>query len=111
VARASRGRDTPPERADRIRLDKWLWHARFFRTRSLASGAVDDGRVRVNGVRVLRPGQAVGPGDALTVALDEDVRVVRIIACGTRRGPASEARELYRDLALDHSPALSSPLE
>jgi len=81
-----------------IRLDKWLWFARLCKTRSLATREVSDGRVRVNGTRVLKPAQAVGPGDTLTYARGPQVLVVRIDATGTRRGPAPEAQALYHDL-------------
>jgi ribosome-associated heat shock protein Hsp15 len=82
----------------RLRLDKWLWHARFFRTRTLAAGQVAAGHVRVNGARVVKPAQAVGPGDVLTFAQGARVRVVRIAALGARRGPAAEAQALYDEL-------------
>jgi len=77
------------------RIDKWLWHARFFKTRPLAQAAVSAGRVRRNGVRVEKPGLDVKLGDILTIARGRDVAVVRVLACGTRRGPASEAQGLY----------------
>ncbi len=83
----------------RVRLDKWLWQARFFKSRSLASAAVEGGHVRVNGQHVVKPAQPVGPGDVLTFAQAGLIRVVRIIGCGTRRGPATEARQLYTDLS------------
>ena len=80
------------------RIDKWLWHARFYRTRSLAQAAVSAGRIRRNGVRIEKPGHEVKPGDILTIARGRDVAVVRILACGTRRGPAGEAQALYEIL-------------
>lgn len=83
---------------DRIRIDKWLWQARFFKTRGLAGGVVTAGHLRINGDRTAKPGRAVGPGDVLTFRQAARVRVVRILACGTRRGPAAEARTLYVDL-------------
>jgi ribosome-associated heat shock protein Hsp15 len=82
----------------RIRLDKWLWQARFFKSRSLSAGAIEAGQVRLNGTRAAKPAQAVGPGDVLTFAQGRQVRVVEILGCGTRRGPAAEAQALYRDL-------------
>lgn len=82
----------------RIRLDKWLWQARAFRSRSLAAAAVSAGRVRINGARTDRPGHAVGPGDVLTFAQGSMIRLWRIRAPGTRRGPAAEAQGLYDDL-------------
>ncbi|MBN2906799.1 MAG: RNA-binding S4 domain-containing protein [Rhodobacteraceae bacterium] len=81
-----------------MRLDKWLWQARFFKTRSLAAKVVAGGHVRVNATRTDKPGARVGPGDTLTFAQGRDIRVVRILAPGTRRGPAPEARALYDDL-------------
>ncbi|MFP4328059.1 MAG: RNA-binding S4 domain-containing protein [Paracoccaceae bacterium] len=82
----------------RLRLDKWLWQARFFKTRSLAARQVSEGRCRVNGTRVTKPAHAVGPGDVLTFAQAREVRVIRVVALGVRRGPAEEARALYHDL-------------
>lgn len=82
-----------------MRLDKWLWQARFFKTRGLAARAVTSGGVRVNAQRVLKPATAVAVGDGLTVVQHGRVRVVRIRALGLRRGPAAEAALLYQDLA------------
>ncbi len=87
-----------------IRLDKWLWHARFFKTRGLASKLVGDGRVRVNAERTVKPARQVGAGDTLTFAQGSTVRVVRIVALGVRRGPAPEARALYADLRPEPAP-------
>ncbi len=89
-----------------IRLDKWLWFARFFKTRTLSARTVSQGHVRVNGTRVDKPSIAVGGGDALTFAQGRRVRVVEIIATGTRRGPAIEAQTLYRDLSPEMPTAL-----
>lgn len=90
-----------PDRAARptIRLDKWLWHARFYKTRGLATKAVQGGGIRLNSVHVTKPAQNVGPGDTLTFALAGQVRVVRLLAVGVRRGPAPEAQALYEDLS------------
>ncbi len=98
---------------ERLRLDKWLWQARFFRTRTLAATMVAQGGVRVNGTLIARPAQSVGPGDTLTFAQGGRIRVVRIIATGTRRGPAPEAARLYRDLdlAAPTGDAAPAPLE
>jgi ribosome-associated heat shock protein Hsp15 len=84
---------------DTIRVDKWLWYARFFKSRTLASRAVAAGRVRINSERVLKSHGAVKPGDVLTFPQGHDIRVVRVVQVGERRGPAPEARELYEDLA------------
>lgn len=97
------------EACDTIRLDKWLWQARFFKSRSIAAGLVSAGRVRVDGIPVSKPARAVGPGQVLTFPQEHDVRVVRIIACGTRRGPAVEAQTLYDDLSPVVARAPSNP--
>ncbi|HWA91935.1 MAG TPA: RNA-binding S4 domain-containing protein [Rhizomicrobium sp.] len=81
--------------ADRIRIDKWLWHARFYKTRALAAQAAQSGRIRRNGNRVEKAGLEVKIGDVLTLGRGHELVVVRILACGTRRGPASEAQTLY----------------
>jgi ribosome-associated heat shock protein Hsp15 len=79
----------------RQRLDKWLWHARFARTRSLAARLVSDGYVRVNGTRAVAPAHVVKRGDVLTLALVRTTLVVKIAGFDERRGPAVEARKLY----------------
>lgn len=86
------------EAQPKLRLDKWLWQARFFKTRSLAAKQVGAGHVRVNGNRALKPAFGVGPGDVLTFVQGDDVRVVRVVALGERRGPAPEAQTLFDDL-------------
>lgn len=89
-------RDTPDDGA--IRLDKWLVHARLFKTRGLAAERIEGGGVRVNGQPGRKPGRAVRPGDVLTIAAHGRVRMLRILAPGDRRGPATEAQLLYQDL-------------
>ena len=84
--------------AARLRLDKWLWQARFCKSRSLAAGLIEAGSVRVNGSRVSRPGRDIGVGDVLTFPQGTRIRVVRILALGLRRGRAHEAQALYLDL-------------
>ncbi|HVY66671.1 MAG TPA: RNA-binding S4 domain-containing protein [Gammaproteobacteria bacterium] len=80
---------------DRLRIDRWLWCARFFKTRSVAAEAVRGGHVRLNGQRV-KPAHAVKVGDAVTIELrDESERDVRIAAIPVRRGPAPEASATY----------------
>lgn len=81
-----------------IRLDKWLWQARFFRTRSLAARVIAAGGVRLNAERTDKPARQVGPGDVLTFAQGARVRVVRILAPGSRRGPPAEAAGLFEEL-------------
>ena len=83
----------------RQRLDKWLWFARFARSRSLAAGLVEDGFVRVNGARASDPAKAVAVGDVVTVAAAHVTAAVRVAGLGERRGPAPEARLLYNDLS------------
>jgi ribosome-associated heat shock protein Hsp15 len=85
--------------ADSIRLDKWLWQARFCKSRSIAAALVAEGRVRVNSERVTKSARSVGPGDVLTFPQGGAIRVVRVLAAGERRGPAAEAQGLYEDLA------------
>lgn len=84
------------ESGDRIRIDKWLWAARFFKTRSLAAQAVDGGRVRLNGARV-KPAKEVKPGDEVAVHIGEVEWLVDIRALSGRRGPAEAARQLYEE--------------
>lgn len=81
-----------------MRIDKWLWHARFFKTRTLAASVVSAGHVRINSVKAAKPAQGVAAGDVLTFAQGDHVRVVRVLAHGVRRGPAPEAQTLYEDL-------------
>ncbi len=83
----------------RLRLDKWLWYARFFKSRSLAGKLCAAGKVRVNRVPVAKPHAAVKPTDVLTFPQGNRIRVIRILALGSRQGPAPEARSLYEDLA------------
>ena len=83
---------------DKQRLDKWLWHARVVKARTSAAQLVEKGHVRINGVRETAPGHAVKPGDVLTIALDRNVRVLKVIGFSERRGDASAARVLYEDL-------------
>lgn len=89
-----------------LRLDKWLWHARIFRSRSLASKFCLEGRIRIGGRVVEKAHLLVKPGDVLTFAHGRDVKVLKIVALGKRRGPAPEARTLYEDLS---TPTPSAP--
>lgn len=82
-----------------IRLDKWLWFARFFKSRSMASTQCLNSKVRVDGAVVTKAHFAVRPGHVLTFVQGNHVRVVKVLALGTRRGPAPEAQQLYEDLA------------
>jgi len=84
--------------ADTIRIDKWLWHARFFKTRTLAQTFVTGGNIRVNTLRVEKANHSVKPGDVLTFVRGH-VRVIEIVALADKRGPASVAQTLYNDLS------------
>ena len=77
------------------RIDKWLWHARFARTRSAAQRLAASGHVRVNREKVTAPSRLVRPGDVLTLALGGGVKVIRVCGITNRRGGAEAARQLY----------------
>ncbi len=83
---------------ERQRLDKWLWHARVVKARSSAAALVEAGHVRLNGVREKAPGHAVKAGDVVTIALDNSVRILKVVAFAECRGDATAARVLYEDL-------------
>jgi ribosome-associated heat shock protein Hsp15 len=84
---------------DGLRLDKWLWHARFYKSRTLAAAACSSGRIRINGVPIAKSHRQLKTGDVLTFPHGSHIRIIRVLALGSRRGPASEARLLYQDLA------------
>lgn len=86
------------ETPENPRLDKWLWYARFFKSRTLATRLCASGRLRVNGSIVKKAHYVLKPGDVLTFPKGPHIRVIRVMAMGTRRGPAVEARTLYDDL-------------
>lgn len=95
----------PGEHADwreaphqRVRIDVWLWRARFASSRTLAAQFVAGGNVRISGRRCETAARLVGAGNVLTLTLPSGVRVILIIAIGTRRGPVPEARALYTDV-------------
>lgn len=81
-----------------MRIDKWLWAARFYKTRSLASDAVEGGHVEVNGERA-KPSKQIRVGDELRVRLNQNTHVIHVRGLSERRGPASEARTLYDETA------------
>ncbi len=85
--------------ADKIRIDKWLWHARFFKSRTLAGRFCQGGKVRLNDQPIAKAHALVGAGDVLTFAKANQIKVVQIVDVGTRRGPAPEAQTLYEDLS------------
>ena len=78
-----------------LRIDKWLWHARFCKTRSIAQEKASQGHIRINGQRVEKPSTTVRIGDIMTLSAGGDVISLRVTALGVRRGPAAEARSLY----------------
>jgi ribosome-associated heat shock protein Hsp15 len=88
-----------PAATPKLRLDKWLWQARFFKGRALAAELIEAGSVRVNGQRTTKPGRDISEGDVLTFPQGTRIRLVRVLALGLRRGPATEAQALYVDLA------------
>jgi ribosome-associated heat shock protein Hsp15 len=92
------------------RLDKWLWHARIVKTRSLATQLVGKGKFRVNREKIAKPAHPVKCGDVITTAVFGHVRVLQIAGLSERRGPAAEARALYVDLTpAETSDAEASP--
>ena len=88
----------PAAGPDRQRIDRWLWHARLVRTRDAAAALASRGHVRVNGARIRAPGRMVRTGDVITVALERDVRVLKVKGFVNRRGPAGADQILYEDL-------------
>jgi ribosome-associated heat shock protein Hsp15 len=85
--------------AETQRLDKWLWFARVVKTRTLAARLVASGHVRLNSRRIEAPSKTVAPGDVLTIALERQVRVLKVRQPGTRRGAYPEARLLFEELS------------
>lgn len=80
------------------RIDVWLWHARLYKTRSLATKMVRGGKVRLNGNLCKKSSANVTIGDVLTFTRSQEVYIAKILAIGDRRGPAPEAQQLYQDL-------------
>ncbi len=81
-----------------LRLDKWLWFARFFKSRTLSAKLCQSGRVRVNGTLIGKSKHSISQGDVLTFPKGAHIRVIKILDLGERRGPAVEAQALYEDL-------------
>jgi len=99
------------------RLDRWLWCARLYKTRTLATRAVASTPVRINGVRTKKPAHSLRVGDVITLARGPDIKVLKVRAHALRRGPAAEAQALYEDLspprpekATEKMPHSSSPV-
>ncbi|MHB0982567.1 MAG: RNA-binding S4 domain-containing protein [Thiobacillus sp.] len=89
-------------RAGKMRLDKWLWAARFFKTRSLASQAIEQGRVKLAGERV-KPAREIGPGDRLDLLVGDADWTVTVRALSMQRGPAPVAQALYEEDPASHA--------
>lgn len=83
--------------AETQRIDKWLWYARFYKSRSLCAKQVSEGKIRVNSVKISKPAQGLLVGDVLTFVKAEQVRLIKVLDLGTRRGSAPEAQTLYED--------------
>ena len=81
--------------SESLRIDKWLWHARFCKTRAIAQEKAMAGFIRLNGQRVEKPSAAVRVGDVMTLPAGNGVISIKVVALGIRRGPATEARTLY----------------
>jgi ribosome-associated heat shock protein Hsp15 len=99
IAAMTRGKQAQEtSAAPRVRVDKWLWAARFYKTRSLAAEAIDAGHVRVDGERV-KPAQPVHAASRVTIGKREATFEVEVVDVSERRGPASQAAALYRETA------------
>lgn len=81
---------------ERLRIDKWLWAARFFKTRSIAKTAIEGGKVHIDGQRV-KVSREIGVGDIVVVKQGWDEKEIEVMALSDRRGPASEAQRLYAE--------------
>ena len=86
---------------EKIRLDTWLWYARFYKSRSLSSKAILNGKLRINSNKITKPATKVKTNDVLTLNYINEIRIIQIQSLGSRRGPASEAQSLYIDLTED----------
>lgn len=80
---------------DKVRIDKWLWWARFFKTRSLAAKKISNGAVRVNSQRVSKPSAEVTIDDVLTLKQEKIVQVIRVVSLGQRRESYEKAKKMY----------------
>ena len=81
---------------DKVRLDKWLWAARFFKTRALATEAINGGHVHLNGTRP-KPSRTLSEGDQLAIRKGQDTFEITVLLLTDKRGPASLARQLYQE--------------
>ena len=90
--------------AETQRIDKWLWYARFYKSRSLCAKQVSEGKVSVNDVKISKPAHGLVVGDVLTFVKAEQSRIIKVLDLGTRRGAAPEAQLLYEDSSLPRPP-------
>ena len=93
---------------DGLRIDKWLWQARFFKTRALAADVARSGSLRLNGERIAKASQTIKVGDVLVFPQASRTRMIKVLDFGVRRGPASEAQTLYEDLDPPQEPTEAS---
>ena len=84
---------------EKIRLDTWLWYARFYKSRSLSSKAILSGKLRLNSNKIIKPASRIKINDVLTINHINMVRIIQVQSLGSRRGPASEAQKLYNELS------------
>ncbi len=90
--------------SDTVRVDKWLWAARFFKSRTQATAACDGGHVKVEGTAA-KPSRAVRVGETVEVVFGPRTKILRVVALAEKRGPASVAQTLYEDLTPPEPPA------
>ena len=83
---------------EKIRLDTWLWYARFYKSRNLSSKAISSGKIRINSNKITKPAAKVKTHDFLTLNYVNEIRLIQVQSLGSRRGPASEAKSLYIEL-------------
>lgn len=81
------------------RIDKWLWHARFYKTRSIAQKQVSTGKIRVDREKISSPSRKVTTGNVLTITRERDIKIIEILAIADKRGPYSQAQLLYNDMS------------
>lgn len=91
--------DANDAKAGAQRLDKWLWFARVAKTRTLSAAVISEGKVRVNGVKVIKPAHTVKNGDTVTVVMRQRMRILKVAGIGARRGSAEVAALLFEDLS------------
>ncbi|MEE2699658.1 MAG: RNA-binding S4 domain-containing protein [Pseudomonadota bacterium] len=90
---------------EKQRIDQWLWFARLFKSRSMATKFCVSGKIRVNEKHIKKGHHLLGIGDIITFQKDSYIRVISVLALGNRRGPAQEAKTLYEDLSPPRPPA------